>query len=1120
MLSRAPHNKLEARISQLQQKVDGIVESGGGVSSWEELTGKPASTPAEIDAAVEAVKEGLGGAAELHQAVFAVATAGQTTFELTWAPDNIESLLVQLNGTTIETGYALSVSGSTLSVSPGLDEGSVLRVLGSAPRRGGAPATEGAYGATVTGVPDGGQIVVSHPEDSEFRRVHGAYKFVPGEQLTNTALSFDVGHAAAFSKTGVEFAGGKVRLVLDEESPKIGVPYATVTGNTKDDTWITLRVDGTPVDARALRLYVTRTIGKIGLIVLEEVELYDENGQKIPTDGMVASATSVYNYMYTPDQAIDGAYGNSYGWASSGYIVPPDTFDRVTGQATIEVYPGEYFVAWQVVLPASKKISKVRLRGGYSAYADCVPTDFHVQFSADPAVQVSSSLWDPRWFGVDLLNGSEVDTEKTDGVTSRGMVPPYRNSGMLVTTDQSAVDTGNWERVKSMLPAQNVTTSTDLRYAFSFDGRNTWKVFDGTAWTSVLIDELGLQGMTKDMVEAVTQTQWQEVALGAQIDLAVSFTTGDPAKTPELDQVTFVAQGQGQWRALKTDGTSGGVKVDLYNKQTVFTNLTGGVADMAVVVGRPSGGGRGVSSWGEIDGKPVSSPAQIDAAVGAIPGLQAALDTKADKGHRHDIGDLNTTGVASAETTLHGNAAWAKPASGGGGNGSVHGTTITAVPNNGQVHVSHPRDTSFRRMLSVSKFVAGTQVTDTTLSFDVGHADAFDKTNVEFVDGKVRLARDTSQPPSVGKWASVTNNTVGGTTSPVKWVSLRLATPIVARVLRLYVTKVTTGPFLAIQEVELFDESGVKINLAGATATATSEYGTAPMKAPAAIDGVVGSDANGTYFTTGDSSYPPAAFSSVNGEALLSPHSGENFVAWQIVLPEARTISRVRVVSGFGSGDATMRDFLVQFSTDPAASVNFSKNHVAWFGANLINGDVSGNEKTDGTITQVEVYPYFTSGGLTTTVASAVNTGNWEKIKSMVLAQVTPAGTDLRYVFSFDGRTTWQVFGGAGWLEIDPADMGTAGMTKAAIEAITQGQWEQVALGEQFDLMVGFHTDDPDKTPELDQVTFTAQGSGTWQALPIGVAGGVDVIMENNQTIFKNKTGGTIDMTAAVSIGS
>src|SRR5690606_25483690 len=124
--------------------------------------------------------------------------------------------------------------------------------------------------------------------------------------------------------------------------------------------------------------------------------------------------------------------------------------------------------------------------------------------------------------------------------------------------------------------------------------------------------------------------------------------------------------------------------------------------------------------------------------IAQVTGLQAALDNKSDTGHKHTVGDITAEGIASVDTFLRGDGEWAVPPGGGGGGvGGLtkYGTTVTAVPAGGKIYVSHPRDTSFLRFPSAMKFVAGSEVTDTTLSFDMGHADSFDKTNVEFVSG-------------------------------------------------------------------------------------------------------------------------------------------------------------------------------------------------------------------------------------------------------------------------------------------------------------------------------------------------------------------------------------------------
>lgn len=59
------------------------------------------------------------------------ATASQTAFVLSWSPPTVGELLVLVDGTRINMGYTVTVTGSTLNISPGLDAAMVLTVVGA-----------------------------------------------------------------------------------------------------------------------------------------------------------------------------------------------------------------------------------------------------------------------------------------------------------------------------------------------------------------------------------------------------------------------------------------------------------------------------------------------------------------------------------------------------------------------------------------------------------------------------------------------------------------------------------------------------------------------------------------------------------------------------------------------------------------------------------------------------------------------------------------------------------------------------------------------------------------------------------------------------------------------------
>src|SRR3989338_352223 len=87
--------------------------------------------------------------------------------------------------------------------------------------------------------------------------------------------------------------------------------------------------------------------------------------------------------------------------------------------------------------------------------------------------------------------------------------------------------------------------------------------------------------------------------------------------------------------------------------------------------------------------------------------------------------------------------------------------------------------------------------------------------------------------------------------------------------------------------------------------------------------------------------------------------------------------------------------------------------------------------------------PYY----VTTSNTNQLNVTNWAAITGVTTTQTVPTNTAIRYLVSFDGRTTWKKWNGSAWVEattganLGSYDIQTNGMTQATLQAITQAQW-------------------------------------------------------------------------------
>ncbi len=117
--------------------------------------------------------------------------------------------------------------------------------------------------------------------------------------------------------------------------------------------------------------------------------------------------------------------------------------------------------------------------------------------------------------------------------------------------------------------------------------------------------------------------------------------------------------------------------------------------------------------------------------------------------------------------------------------------------------------------------------------------------------------------------------------------------------------------------------------------------------------------------------------------------------------------------------------------------------------------------------------PYY----ITTNATSQKNTSTWGAIQNISTTQTTPINTNIKYLVSFDNRTTWKYWNGSSWQTSTLANIATNGMTKSSIEALTATQWNTTNgfTPGTFDIAASLSTTDTAITPSLDniQISYT-----------------------------------------------
>lgn len=147
----------------------------------------------------------------------------------------------------------------------------------------------------------------------------------------------------------------------------------------------------------------------------------------------------------------------------------------------------------------------------------------------------------------------------------------------------------------------------------------------------------------------------------------------------------------------------------------------------------------------------------------------------------------------------------------------------------------------------------------------------------------------------------------------------------------------------------------------------------------------------------------------------------------------------------------------------------------------IINADAANTFYLDNIITP-GTYPTAQSYYVNTAAASQADVSAYAHISDVDLTETTPAGTSIKYLVSFDNRSTWKYFDGSSWqiTTLSNANLQSYGMEKAAIEAVTQPQWEAsggfvAGTTAVLDFAVDLKTTDETVTPSLDNIAVNYQ---------------------------------------------
>jgi hypothetical protein len=148
-------------------------------------------------------------------------------------------------------------------------------------------------------------------------------------------------------------------------------------------------------------------------------------------------------------------------------------------------------------------------------------------------------------------------------------------------------------------------------------------------------------------------------------------------------------------------------------------------------------------------------------------------------------------------------------------------------------------------------------------------------------------------------------------------------------------------------------------------------------------------------------------------------------------------------------------------------------------GVNSNNTAYNGIQGSTGTSTTRNIDIGYLTGAdyITTQNASQFETTDWSAISSITFTQSTPGTSTIKYLVSFNNRTTWKYWNGSSWQTTTLANISTNGNTKAELEALSSSNWSSAngfASGSTsaIDFAIELTSSDEQTTPALTSIEF------------------------------------------------
>lgn len=309
------------------------------------------------------------------------------------------------------------------------------------------------------------------------------------------------------------------------------------------------------------------TVTKVGSVAMSSTQSkFGGYSAYLPADGSYPSVSDSADWIFgTDDFTIDmWAYLSDYytndGFYSQYTVSDNIVWDYVGPNAVrIQITSGSSVITdgswtWTPSSATWYHLALVRYGNNLSFYVNGTAIGSAVSVTGDSVPDIGAAAI----IGYSGRTGStfkgyidEVRVSKGVARWTSNFTPPtgvYANAYptaqayYVTTSDSSQLSASTWAGISGISFTQTTPASTNIKYLVSFDGRLSWKYWNGSSWVVSTLDNLQTNGMSSTTLESLSSANWSasggfEAGTTTKIDFAADLSTSDSSVSPELDNI-------------------------------------------------------------------------------------------------------------------------------------------------------------------------------------------------------------------------------------------------------------------------------------------------------------------------------------------------------------------------------------------------------------------------------------------------------------------------------------------------------------------------------------------------------------------------------------------------------